>query len=339
MQRQSDLDALMLLTLADGQGTSAEGWSDWKETLVWQLYRATSQYLSNREAYDRQIVVARESLQAEVSRELTADFGDELDAHFESMPDNYFRAYRVAEIAKHVRLVRRFLENVLHGEEASLLAPMMEWETSVDEGHSTLSICTWERDELLSKIAGSFAVVPLNILRADIYTRPDNVVLDVFRVADAHGHAVTHPRDIQLMEKTLGRALAQSHFEFGRLLEEARRKVRRSVPAGADFPTRIAFDNRAHPSYTLIDVQTPDRLGLLYDIVSVLSANGVSIATSRVSTEKGAAVDTFYVSDALNRAKITETARMNQLQQQLHSAVAPTIIAPESVRARSPAAK
>src|SRR5213076_2770753 len=38
VRNQSNLDALMLLTLADGQGTSADAWSDWKETLVWQLY-------------------------------------------------------------------------------------------------------------------------------------------------------------------------------------------------------------------------------------------------------------------------------------------------------------
>src|SRR2546423_9801014 len=35
---QKNLDALMLLTLADGQGTSADTWSDWKESLVWQLF-------------------------------------------------------------------------------------------------------------------------------------------------------------------------------------------------------------------------------------------------------------------------------------------------------------
>src|SRR5438128_7458255 len=41
VKHQKNLDALMLLTLADGQGTSAEGWSDWKESLVWHLYHAT----------------------------------------------------------------------------------------------------------------------------------------------------------------------------------------------------------------------------------------------------------------------------------------------------------
>ena len=42
---RANLDALMLLTLADGQGTSDQNWSDWKEGLVWTLYRRTTEYL------------------------------------------------------------------------------------------------------------------------------------------------------------------------------------------------------------------------------------------------------------------------------------------------------
>src|SRR5213075_2973097 len=48
---QKNLDALMLLTLADGQGTSGDAWSDWKESLVWELFHATSQYLTDQKAY------------------------------------------------------------------------------------------------------------------------------------------------------------------------------------------------------------------------------------------------------------------------------------------------
>src|SRR6202011_4688238 len=51
---QKNLNALMLITLADGQGTSASAWSDWKESLVWQLFHTTSQYLSNQRSYYEQ---------------------------------------------------------------------------------------------------------------------------------------------------------------------------------------------------------------------------------------------------------------------------------------------
>jgi len=36
-------------------------------------------------------------------------------------------------------------------------------ESSPEQGHSVGSFCTWERERLLAKIAGSFSVVPINI--------------------------------------------------------------------------------------------------------------------------------------------------------------------------------
>src|SRR5205085_3692535 len=54
VRHQKNLNALMLLTLADGQGTSGQRWSDWKETLVWQLFHATSQYLRDQKSYHEQ---------------------------------------------------------------------------------------------------------------------------------------------------------------------------------------------------------------------------------------------------------------------------------------------
>ena len=64
----------------------------------------------------------------------------------------------------------------------------------------------------------------------------------------------------------------------------------------------------------------PDRLGLLYDLVSCLGRNNVYITLSRISTDKGAAIDTFYVTDATTRGKITDAKRIEQLQQALHEA-------------------
>jgi [protein-PII] uridylyltransferase len=319
IREQRNLAALMLLTLADGQGTSAEAWSDWKETLVWQLYRRTSRYLQDRSAFHQQQKIERNDLQAAVVAKLSPDYAEEIEAQFEFMPDNYFRAFRVEQIASHARLFRRFLENMyVHGE--SPLMPASNWVALPAQGHSVASFCTWDGPHRLAKMAGSFAVVPLNILSADIYTRGDNVVLDIFRVCDRAARAVTDEDDRTLMERTLRKALMEPGFDFRPLLEKARGQLDGTTGREFDFPTKIIADNKAHPQYTLVQVETPDRLGLLYDLLSVLEGEGLSIALSRISTEKGAAVDTFYVADAITRGKITEAARITALQQKLHRA-------------------
>jgi [protein-PII] uridylyltransferase len=316
---QVNLDALMLLTLADGQGTSADAWSDWKETLVWQLYHSTSQYLADQGAFYEQTKIAREQLQRRVTEQLGVEFTEEVEAHFEVMPDNYFRAFSVDEIVSHLKLFRRFLENLYLRDEPPL-APAVAWEAFPAKSHSIASFCAWDGQEFLAKIAGSFAIVPLNILSADIYTRGDNVVLDIFRVCDPRFRAVTDERDQKLVESTLRAALVDPQFDFAPLLERAHRQIARHSRHGLDFPTSVTIENKTHPAYSLVQIQTPDRLGLLYELLSAFGQENVSIALSRISTEKGAAIDTFYVADRQTRAKITDSARIAALLQHLQEA-------------------
>ncbi len=316
IRSQHNLDFLMLLTLVDGQGTRGEAWSDWKETLVWQLYRSGSQYLADQAGFFEQQKIERTSLQEAVTAELPPDFAAEVEAHFEAMPDNYFRAFSVEEITKHAQLFRRFLGHLfLH--DVHPLTPAVAWEPFPAQGHTTVSFCTWDGQQLLAKIAGSFSIVPLNILSADIYTRGDNVVLDVFRVCDLQARAVTDENDFALVESTLRRALTEPDFDFRPLLDETRHALRANAHVEIDFPMKIVLDNKAHPQYTLIQIEMPDRVGLLYDLLSALGEEGVSILLSRISTEKGAAIDTLYVADSATRGKITENARLHSLQQRL----------------------
>lgn len=319
VKNQKNLDALMLLTLADGQGTSAEGWSDWKESLVWNLYHATAQYLADQGTFHEQTKIERASLTAAVAGALPGDYAEEIEAHFDFMPDNYFRAFEVADIVSHLQLFRNFLAN-LHFDRTPPLVPATKWEAFPEQGHSIVSFCTWDRRRLLAKIAGSFSVVPINILSADIYTRGDSLVLDVFRVCSADSEAVEDQSARTQVEEILGRALAQENFDFGPLIGEARRHNRFRLVQETDFPTRISIDNKVHPAYTLIQIETPDRLGLLYDLLSCLDREGVYIALSRISTEKGAAVDTFYVADRVTNGKITDSHRISSIQKELQEA-------------------
>src|SRR5437762_56916 len=102
VKHQRNLNKLMLLTLADGQGASPEAWSDWKESLVWELFHETSRYLADQKSYYDQTKIERESLQSAVSENLPPDYADEIEAHFEFMPDHYFRATDVPEIIEQI---------------------------------------------------------------------------------------------------------------------------------------------------------------------------------------------------------------------------------------------
>lgn len=319
VQSVPDLDALMLVTLADGQGTSDTSWSDWKEGLVWQLYRSTKAYLEEGATFFEKRRVDFEELKGDVMRKLAADYTDEAAAHFAQMPERYFRTFTASEIAGHIRMFRRFFGSQ-NEEGSSGLLPVVKWMHHPEQGHSEVLVCGWDHPGLIVRICGAFLAARVNILSADIHTRGDNLVLDSFRVCDARREPVANEKDHKIFERLLGESLQDPQFEFAPHIAKARARAGYRMSLEADIPTRITVDNRSHPAFTIVDLETPDRMGLLYDLFAVLDRQGLNLVSARITTEKEVAMDTFYLSRAADGAKLSGDREVRELQRALHDA-------------------
>jgi [protein-PII] uridylyltransferase len=315
---RANLDALMLLTLADGQGTSDQNWSDWKEGLVWILYRRATDYFEGGRISIAQFRKNLEDLREAVSRRVPKDFADELEAHFEHMPERYFQMFDSEQIAGHVRLFRTFLEMHLTREDPPPYAPVFKWIARPEQGHSEVWVCGWNRPRLLERIAGAFLSAQINILSADVFTRGDNLALDIFRVCSTQLTPVTSARDITRVETRLCDSLAFEDYDFSPLLNKDALLRTYRISQEAEIPTKIVVDNTSHPSFTLIDLQTPDRLGLLYDLLRALGEEDVNIELSRITTEMDVAMDTFYITDG--NGKIIDESAIKRIQRLLQRA-------------------
>ena len=87
------------------------------------------------------------------------------------------------------------------------------------------------------------------------------------------------------------------------------------------FPTHIAFDNDGSEIYTIIEVDTRDRPGLLYDLTRTLAANNIYIASAVIATYGEQVVDTFYVKDMFG-LKLHTKSRQETLDRKLRQAIA-----------------
>jgi len=316
---QANLDSLMLLTLADGMGTSDQNWSDWKEDLVWTLYRRTRDYLESGPATLAQLKKNREDLNEAVTKRLARDYSEEVSAHFQHMPDRYFQMFDSEQIAGHLRLFRTFLETHLTSDDPTPYAPAFKWIARPEHGHSEVWVCGWDRPRLLERIAGAFLSAQINILSADIFTRGDNLALDIFRVCNTQLSPVTHAKDIARVETRLSDSLTVEEYDFTPLLSKDTRLRTYRISQEADLPTKIAVDNESHPNYTLVDIQTPDRLGLLYDLLRAFGEASVNIELSRITTEMDIAIDSFYITGKDGK-KTTDAVAIKRLQRLLQRA-------------------
>ena len=146
-------------------------------------------------------------------------------------------------------------------------------------------------------------------------------MLDTFFVTDARTGHLAGPDEREKFEAVLNKALTGEEVDFQKLI--ARQKITRPVYqayAGEQIPTQIRIDNEASESRTLIEVETEDRVGLLYSISQALSELELDISAAKISTEKGAAIDTFYVHE-IDGGKINAAERQRAIERKLRHAI------------------
>ena len=315
------LNLLLLLTFADSQGTSDKLWSGFKDTLLWQIHSRALTLLAGgtefRRASEQARAEARDLVRELAPRRIT---DEELDAHFSQLPQRYFEIYTPAQIQDDLELTHRFMHRlILEGSRA--LAPVAAWIDERDRGYSLVKVCTWDRAGLFGKIAGSLSAAGLNILGAQIFTRADGIALDTFFVNDARTGNLAEREQREEFSDLLEKVLTGETVDFPALI--ARQPASRSGYSayfGERMETQIHFDNEASDERTLIEIETEDRLGLLYTISQTLAELNLDIAAARIVTERGAAIDSFYVSD-VDTGKITAPKRLERIAASLWEAI------------------
>jgi [protein-PII] uridylyltransferase len=85
----------------------------------------------------------------------------------------------------------------------------------------------------------------------------------------------------------------------------------------------VVVDNRASNRHTVIEVNGRDRPGLLHDVTSAISEQGLQIASAHVTTYGVRAVDVFYVKDVFGM-KVENERKLNQLRNALLEALSPS---------------
>ncbi len=317
VQTSEHLHLLTLHTFADSMATSESLWTPFKESLLWTLHRRAESVLAGdvqlREAAETRIRRLRTEVRKLLPRSIQ---NDEIDAHFENLPERYFAAAAPRDVAADIVLIHRFMWNQVATDEGALV-PVVSWRAEPDLGYSVLRVCTWDRPRLFNRITGALAAAGLNILGARVFTRADGPVLDTLFVNNPVSGRPPGRAAREEFQDLLSRSLCGEPVDFQPLIERHRTPAPIYLPAAQELiPTRVAFDNQIHADSTVIEIETEDRLGLLHDLTGALADLGLNVTFARISTEKGAAVDTFYVTEE-DGSRVDRPERLREIERRL----------------------
>ena len=202
----------------------------------------------------------------------------------EKLSFRYLLSQEPTEILKHYGMEKELADRSVCFKAEPIEGEM--WQTTV---------VARDRPGLFALITGVLWARGLNILSADIFTREPGVVCDILRVERIPDPL--HPAELWgRVEADLGRALENSSY-LGEILDERRRPSVLETKRRPRKEDKVIVDEEASDFYTLIEVYTWDRPGVLYAITNGLFELDINIQLAKISTPGAQVADIFYVTD------------------------------------------
>jgi len=305
VQDRENLAMLYLLTYADISAVNPNAWTQWKAVLLQDLYVRTLNFIETsasaaEEDKDR-LAALTEKIRTAASGLFTPE---EIEAFLAVMSDQYILSTSTSKVLDHMGMMKR-----LAGEQL-----VIHHRHYPDKGYTELTVCAYDASGMFFRTAGTIAAKNLSILRAQVYTSKNGVMLDTFQITDPDGNLYGYEA-----------AWESIHTELGASLMNKTRPPEPGMYPAAHRPSAVVtpavdFDNDASEAFTSLDITARDRVGFLYQVTKALYDLNLDIGSAKIVTEGSRVMDSLYVTDLL-KSKITDGRRLENIREALMKVV------------------
>src|SRR5690606_29847867 len=300
------LDLLTVLTVCDIRGVGPTTWNNWKAMLLRRLHSETAEALeAGLESINRgkREDEAKRALRERLKHWDARDLRKETARHY----DPYWQGLSTETQAVFAGLLREIPDDEIR----------IDIKPDLDHDATRACFALADHPGIFSRLAGALALVGANVVDARTYTSKDGYATAAFWIQDAEGHPYETerlPRLRAMIQRTLrGEVVAREALKDRDKIKKRERQFQ--------FPTSVTFDNEGSEIYTIIEVDTRDRPGLLYDLTRTLAANNIYIASAVIATYGAQVVDSFYVKDMFG-LKLHAKTKRDSLEKKLRQAIA-----------------
>ncbi|MGP6087703.1 [protein-PII] uridylyltransferase [Antarctobacter jejuensis] len=305
VQTKERLDLLTVLTVCDIRGVGPGTWNNWKAALLRALYRQTRRALEDgMEALTRENrgTEARKSLRKALKGWNNSELRVETGRHYPP----YWQGLHVTAHVVFANLLRDIKDDEIK----------IDIHPDPDRDATRACFALQDHPGIFSRLAGALALAGANIVDARTFTTKDGYATAAFWIQDSDGHPyedIRIPRLRETIRKTLlGEVVAREAMKPKDKLKKREKAFK--------VPTHITFDNEGSEIFTIIEVDTRDRPGLLFDLTRTLASQNIYIASAIIATYGEQVVDAFYVKDMFG-LKLHSKVKRDVIEKKLRTAI------------------
>jgi len=299
------LEHLYLLTVADINATNPKLWTDWKGSLMHNLYFETKRVLQEGLGAPSKKATWVASAKTAVLQRLETKGISQSEALqiWHDVDDELFLRERADDIAG-------FTEAIFNNPDANEPVILIR-DLGVEVPIATqIFVHTKDKQSIFSIIAAVLDKLQLNIQDARLQTTSDGRAFDVFYVLDDEGEPLG--KNVNLCKKIIT-SLTQEIAQPKKATMDIQRRTSRQLKHFA-LKTVVSLRNENDSNATILEVITPDRPGLLAHIASIFLRYEINVYNAKIATLGERVEDVFYLTDS-NHQPLTDTVFNHELQQ------------------------
>lgn len=301
------LDYLYCLTVADINGTNKELWNTWRASLLRQLYldtrRALRRGLENN--VDKQDLIEERQQAAIRKLERYGITSEQAWTLWGDMGEEYFLRETFQDIAWHTAAV-------VDQEDDAPLILIKKTSSTALTGATQIFVRSKERKNVFVAVATALDQLNLSIQDARIYSSKSGYTVDTFFVLNQDGEPLGN-------NPVLLKNIHQSLQDELRLAEKYSEVITRRTPRRLKYfsmPTRTSLSNDMVSGYTMLEVISPDRPGLLACIGRIFLQFDIQLQNAKIATLGERVEDIFFISDSQGNP-LSDPQLCERLQQEI----------------------
>jgi len=304
------LKKLYVLTCADIRATSPGIWTEWKGDLLRRLYKESTALLTGKDLDPKHQKAVK--VKAKINQSVEGKYPEAwISEILSSLTYRYLMITSFDQVLIDLSALFHLKTNPIQVK-AQFLS---------DQGVTeyTLYAYDWIATGIFSKMTGVLAAKGLQIQSAQVWTHPNGIIIDTFKVIDPdHTERVSESRVSEISEEVQRVLTGDESVEH--LFSKGRRYTKKDRGEAKSQVLRIEVDNHSSRSFTVIDIYTTDKRGLLFVIARSILDLGLFIYSAKIATRLDQVVDIFYVL-GLDQKKLTNPELIQELKDHLRGQI------------------